>query len=168
MSERDLTRVSVLSRMMGGDLTLVEGAELLALRVRQAKRLKKHYVTEGARGLRARRITREKRRSTPFDCVSAALEVFFVRLTSGMKPGSEPHQASHFREGYCAIQAQNGTAWVTAVHCCCCRHTTHDLHLSNRGLVFPACQSGRVTGNTENISRFLAPGSRRFAVLRSL
>jgi hypothetical protein len=48
MSERDLARVSVLSRMVSGDLTSLEGAELLDVSVRQVKRLKKRYVAGGA------------------------------------------------------------------------------------------------------------------------
>ena len=52
MSDRDLARVSVLSRMVAGELTSQEGSELLAVSVRQVKRLKKRYVASGARGLR--------------------------------------------------------------------------------------------------------------------
>jgi hypothetical protein len=52
MSDRDLHRVSVISRMVSGELTSQEGAELLAVSVRQVKRLKKRYVAGGARGLR--------------------------------------------------------------------------------------------------------------------
>jgi len=52
MSDRDLMRVSVLSRMVSGGLTSSEAAELLAVSVRQAKRLKKRYVEGGARGIR--------------------------------------------------------------------------------------------------------------------
>jgi hypothetical protein len=36
MSDRDLMRVNVLSRMVSGELTSGEGAELLAISVRQA------------------------------------------------------------------------------------------------------------------------------------
>ena len=52
MSDRDLHRVSVLSRMVSGEPTSVEGAELLAVSVRQVKRLKKRYVSGGAKGVR--------------------------------------------------------------------------------------------------------------------
>lgn len=40
MSDRDSVRVSVLSRMVTGELTSVGGAELLAVSVRQLKHLK--------------------------------------------------------------------------------------------------------------------------------
>jgi hypothetical protein len=48
MSERDLVRVSVLSRMVAGELTSVEGSELLAVSVRQVKRLlrNRHVVRQ--------------------------------------------------------------------------------------------------------------------------
>ena len=49
MSERDLARVSVLLRMVSGDLTSEEGAELLAVSVRQVKRLKSGGTTTNLR-----------------------------------------------------------------------------------------------------------------------
>jgi len=52
MSDRDLHRVSVISRMVSGELTSLEGAELLAVSLRQVKRLKKRYVAGGPKGLR--------------------------------------------------------------------------------------------------------------------
>ncbi len=51
MSDRELLRVAVLSRVIGGELTSAEGAELLALSVRQVKRLRKRFVLTGAKGL---------------------------------------------------------------------------------------------------------------------
>src|SRR5688500_20173908 len=51
MSDRDLVRAVVVDRMVRGELTSAEGAELLALSVRQAKRLRKRFVASGAKGL---------------------------------------------------------------------------------------------------------------------
>ncbi len=51
MSDRELMRVAVLDRMLRGELTSAEGAELLALSVRQVKRLRKRFVASGAKGL---------------------------------------------------------------------------------------------------------------------
>lgn len=62
MSDRDLVRVSVLSRMVSGELTSVEGAELLAVSVRQAKRLRKRYVEGGAKGIRHGLLARPSNR----------------------------------------------------------------------------------------------------------
>ena len=62
MSDRDLVRVSVLSRMKSGELTSVEGAELLAVSVRQVKRLKRRYMAGGPRGVRHRLLGRSSNR----------------------------------------------------------------------------------------------------------
>lgn len=62
MSDRDLLRVSVLSRMVSGELTSAEGAEVLAVSVRQAKRLKKRYMAGGARGIRHGLLARPSNR----------------------------------------------------------------------------------------------------------
>ena len=51
MSDRELMRAAVVDRMVRGELTSSEGAELLALSVRQAKRLRKRFVAQGAKGL---------------------------------------------------------------------------------------------------------------------
>jgi hypothetical protein len=51
MSDREMMRAAVVDRMVKGELTSAEGAELLALSVRQAKRLRKRFVGLGARGL---------------------------------------------------------------------------------------------------------------------
>lgn len=65
MSDRDLVRVSVLARMVAGELTSEEGAELLAVSVRQVKRLRKRYVAGGARGLRHGLVGRPSNRQRP-------------------------------------------------------------------------------------------------------
>src|SRR5688500_10513772 len=49
MSDRDLMRAVVVDRMVRRELTSAEGAELLALSVRQAKRLRKRFVASGRR-----------------------------------------------------------------------------------------------------------------------
>ena len=51
MSDRELMRATVLARVVEGDLTSSEGAELLALSARQVKRLRKRFVVSGARCL---------------------------------------------------------------------------------------------------------------------
>ena len=54
MSRRELRRVEVLCRVKGGELKLVEAAELVAVSYRQTKRLWKRYREEGAEGLKHR------------------------------------------------------------------------------------------------------------------
>ncbi len=51
LSERELRRLQVILRLVGGELTSVDAGELLELSVRQVKRLRKRYVLHGARAL---------------------------------------------------------------------------------------------------------------------
>src|SRR5439155_20821344 len=51
MSERELRRAEVLSRVAEGGWTLVEAAERMEVSYRQGKRLWKRYRVEGPRGL---------------------------------------------------------------------------------------------------------------------
>ena len=50
MSERELRRAEVLSRVAEGGWTLVEAAERMEVSYRQGKRLWKRYRVEGPRG----------------------------------------------------------------------------------------------------------------------
>lgn len=74
MSDRDLLRVSVLSRLVSGELTSAESAELLALSVRQIKRLKKRYVEGGAKSIRHALLSRPSNRSRSIEERDRALE----------------------------------------------------------------------------------------------
>ena len=51
LSERELRRLQVISRLVGGELTSVDAGELLELSVRQVKRLRKRYLLHGSRAL---------------------------------------------------------------------------------------------------------------------
>lgn len=51
MSEREARIAGVLSRVEGGELTQVEGSEMLGLSYRQTKRLYRRYAERGASGL---------------------------------------------------------------------------------------------------------------------
>lgn len=65
MSERELRRVAVLGRVAGGELKLVQAAELLELSYRQGKRIWRRYREEGAAGLRHRRAGKRSNRAYP-------------------------------------------------------------------------------------------------------
>jgi len=88
MSERDLVRVSVLSRMAAGELTSVEGAELLAVSVRQVKRLKKRYVAGGARGIRHALLSRASNRQREAPERERALDIIRERYGGGTEKGA--------------------------------------------------------------------------------
>jgi len=51
MSHRELQRVSVLGRVLSGDLSLAEGARLMVVSYRHAKRLKAAFIQSGPSGL---------------------------------------------------------------------------------------------------------------------
>ena len=65
MSERELRRVEVLSRVKEGDLKLMDAAALIEVSYRQAKRLWKRYRKEGPEGLQHRSAGRESNRARP-------------------------------------------------------------------------------------------------------
>ena len=65
MSRKELVRVEVMARVKQGDLKLVNGAELLGVSYRQAKRLAKRYREEGAAGLKHRAAGRSSNRGKP-------------------------------------------------------------------------------------------------------
>lgn len=88
MSDRDLVRVSVLSRMKSGELTSVEGAELLAVSVRQVKRLKKRYLARGARGIRHALLGKASNRHREAPERERALEVIRERYGGGTDKGA--------------------------------------------------------------------------------
>src|SRR4029077_19881575 len=88
MSDRDLHRVSVISRMVSGELTSLEGAELLAVSVRQVKRLKKRYVAGGPKGLRHALLGKASNRQRAPSERARALEIIHERYGGGTEKGS--------------------------------------------------------------------------------
>lgn len=64
MSQKELGRVEVLARVRSQELKLVDGASLLRVSYRQAKRLWKRYREEGAAGLKHRSAGRRSNRTT--------------------------------------------------------------------------------------------------------
>lgn len=65
MSERELRRAGVLSRVEGEGLKLVDAAELMGVSYRQGKRLWKRYREGGAKGLQHRSAGRRSHRAKP-------------------------------------------------------------------------------------------------------
>ncbi len=63
MSQRELGRVEVLARVRSQQLRVVDGATLMGLSYRQAKRLWKRYREEGAAGLKHRSAGRASNRA---------------------------------------------------------------------------------------------------------
>lgn len=65
MSQRELRRLEVLSRVKEGELQLVNAAELVGVSYRQAKRLWKRYREQGPEGLKHRSAGRRSNRAKP-------------------------------------------------------------------------------------------------------
>src|SRR6266699_621727 len=65
MSQRELRRVEVLSRVKSKELKVIDAASLLRVSYRQAKRLWKRYRAEGAQGLRHGNAGRVSARAKP-------------------------------------------------------------------------------------------------------
>jgi transposase len=74
MSERELGRVEVLSRVKGRELRLVDAAVLMRLSYRQTKRLWRRYGEAGAAGLKHRSAGRRSHRAYPEKFRCRALE----------------------------------------------------------------------------------------------
>ena len=65
MSRRELERVELMGRVAGGDLRLKDGAAILGVSYRQAKRLWRRYREQGAAGLKHGNAGRESNRGKP-------------------------------------------------------------------------------------------------------
>ncbi len=52
MSEKELGRIAVMARVQSGDLKLMDGARLMGVGYRQAKRIHRDYREQGAAGLK--------------------------------------------------------------------------------------------------------------------
>ena len=65
MSERELKRAAVLSRVSKAGWSLVQAAERMEVSYRQAKRLWRHYRAHGAKGLVHGNVGRVSNRAKP-------------------------------------------------------------------------------------------------------
>ncbi len=65
MSEVELRRVGVLTRVQAGELKLVDAAEMMGVSYRQAIRVRGRYEAEGPEGLRHRNAGRRSNRAKP-------------------------------------------------------------------------------------------------------
>lgn len=65
MSERELRRVGVLTRVQAEELKLIDAAELMGVSYRQAIRVRARYEAEGPEGLRHGNAGRRSNRAQP-------------------------------------------------------------------------------------------------------
>ena len=85
MSERELRRAAVFSRVVKGGWTLLEAAERMEVSYRQAKRLWKRYRAEGAAGLVHGNAGRVSNRAKPRSLRCRVLRL--IRKKNGGEPG---------------------------------------------------------------------------------
>jgi len=116
MSRGELRRVEVLSRVKEGGLKLVDGAELMRVSYRQAKRLWKRYGEEGPEGLRHRSAGQESNRAKPKKFREKVLRL--VRKKYGGDPGKRfgPTLAAEHLEADdgLAVNAETLRLWMLA------------------------------------------------------
>ena len=116
MSRGELRRVEVLSRVKEGGLKLVNGAELMRVSYRQAKRLWKRYGEEGPEGLRHRSAGQESNRAKPKKFREKVLRL--VRKKYGGDPGKRfgPTLAAEHLEADdgLAVNAETLRLWMLA------------------------------------------------------
>ena len=109
MSQRELRRVEVLSRVKEGELKLVSAAEMLQVSYRQGKRLWKRYREEGAGGLQHRSAGRRSNRAKPVKFREQVLEL--VRRKYGGEVGKRfgPTLAAEHLEADDGLQVNAAT-----------------------------------------------------------
>lgn len=83
MSDRELMRATVLARVVEGELTSAEGAELLALLVLQVKRLRKRFVSLGAKGLAHGSLSKPSNHAHPEALRTRVIELIQERYSGG-------------------------------------------------------------------------------------
>ncbi len=87
MSDRELMRAAVVDRVVRGELTSVQGADLLALSVRQVKRLRKRFVAAGAKGLVHGNLSKRSNHSRSLEERARVLELIRERYSGPAERG---------------------------------------------------------------------------------
>lgn len=87
LSERELRRGEVISRVISGELTSVDASELLGLSTRQVKRLAKRYRSGGAQGLLHRSFGKPSNRTRPAGDRERVLELVAREYGGSAAPG---------------------------------------------------------------------------------
>src|SRR5207302_8605790 len=96
LSQRELQRVSVISRCAKGDMACARAAELLSLSVRQVKRLKKRLREQGEAALAHANRGRPSPRRLPVEVRQVALHLARTRYA-----GFNDH---HLCEKLCEVE----------------------------------------------------------------
>lgn len=116
MSERELRRGEVLSRVERGELKLVEGAERLELSYRQAKRLYQRYKQGGTAALQHGNAGRASNRAKPAELRERVLALVRERYGGGEANGFGPTLAAEHLEAEHGLAVDHETLrrWMQA------------------------------------------------------
>lgn len=103
MSAKEIDRIPIVKKLTGGEMTVKQVAETLALSTRQVKRLKKRFAKFGPKGLMHRNRGRESRRQTPraeIDKVMTIVEDLYSDFgpTFALEKLKEKHNVTFSRE----------------------------------------------------------------------
>jgi hypothetical protein len=113
MSNQEITRLEVMQRLQDKRLTQKEAAQLLALSVRQIKRLFRAYKAQGAQGLVSRRRGKASNHRLDPQVVQQAIDLIYERYrdfgpTLAHEKLSEVHHLSLSRESVRRIMIAEG------------------------------------------------------------
>jgi hypothetical protein len=109
MSERELRRVEILSRVKAGELKLVSAAELMELSYRQGKRLWSRYRERGAEGLQHGNAGRASNRAKPRQIRGRALRLMGSKYGGGTADGFGPTLAAEHLEADDGLKVDHET-----------------------------------------------------------
>ena len=99
MSQRELKRAGILERVAGGELSLVEGSELMGVSYRQGKRLWRKYRERGPAGLVHGNVGRVSNRAKPKKFRQRVLKLVREKYSGGEEERFGPTLAAeHLRE----------------------------------------------------------------------
>jgi len=116
MSDEEVRRAGVLKRVKSGELSQVEGAEMLGLSYRQVKRLYGRYVTGGAKALVHRSAGRPSNRARPVEERKRILTVVRKHYSGGPGERFGPTLAAeHLQEDHgITVDPETLRRWMLA------------------------------------------------------
>ena len=114
MSQRELKRAGILERVAGGELSLVEGSELMGLSYRQGKRLWKKYGEKGPAGLVHGNVGRVSNRAKPKKFRQRVLKLVREKYSGGEEERFGPTLAAEHlgEEDGLEVEAETLRRWM--------------------------------------------------------
>ena len=116
MSDEERKRVEVMRRVKGGELRLRDAAEMLGISYRQAKRIRKRYRKQGAKGLVHGNVGRKSNRAKPEDFRNRAMRLVRGKYSGGVGERFGPTLAAEHlaSEDGLEVDAETLRRWMLA------------------------------------------------------